>query len=368
MASDLNSYLAERYLVADTKPTKKRKRKHESSAPQGLIIADDDETGWGPSSKSKKQTGGDDELGNGPVVAGTSAEFRRAKTSGWKTVSTVTSITSSSTAPAAAPASSAAKAESDEADAILAKSAAEAAAAGADDDDPATEVLMMSDGTHAGLQSAKDLAAQRRRREREEREAWEREQEEERRARAENSDEQHEGDGTTYRDATGRRIDVSDRRAVAAARAKGGRGGGPALPDLEDPEAKERARREMLRGEVQAAESARRREELARARVMTVARGKDDEELNAELKAVQRWNDPMAQFADTTASSSGKKAGGVKGRPVYKGPAPPNRYGIRPGYRWDGVDRSTGFEAEWFKARNRMERNRGLAYAWQMDD
>ncbi|KAK4134403.1 hypothetical protein BT67DRAFT_456310 [Trichocladium antarcticum] len=54
--------------------------------------------------------------------------------------------------------------------------------------------------------------------------------------------------------------------------------------------------------------------------------------------------------------------------PVYKGPAAPNRYGIRPGYRWDGVDRGTGFEGERFKAINRRERNKGLDYAWQMDE
>lgn len=38
---------------------------------------------------------------------------------------------------------------------------------------------------------------------------------------------------------------------------------------------------------------------------------------------------------------------------IRRGVGPPlNRYGIKPGRHWDGVDRSTGFEQEMFKAKN----------------
>ena len=41
-----------------------------------------------------------------------------------------------------------------------------------------------------------------------------------------------------------------------------------------------------------------------------------------------------------------------------------NRYGIRPGRHWDGVDRSTGFEQELFKTQNQVRaRDHG---AWKM--
>ncbi|RWA03900.1 hypothetical protein EKO27_g11199, partial [Xylaria grammica] len=80
MPSDLSSYLATHYLTADPKPSKKRKRKQ---ANEGLIIADDDETGW---SRPRGRGDGDDdeEMVMNATVAGTSAEFRKAKKSGWK--------------------------------------------------------------------------------------------------------------------------------------------------------------------------------------------------------------------------------------------------------------------------------------------
>lgn len=355
---DLNSYLAARYLTSDPKPAKKRKRKTPKSEPSGLLIADDDEPGW----TNPKGSDDEDDPDLQTTVAGTSAEFRRAKKSAWKTLD-------------GAPATKKNDSDTAAADAILASAAAEARAdAGAGDDEaPAVADgdgdLKMSDGTLAGLQSAKAISAQLARRREEEMaelQALEKEKKARRKKRKVEEDEDEE-DQVVLRDATGRRVDVSmaraeARRAAAEAEEKARR----------DEEARKRA----LKGDVQLEAARRRKEMLEDAAIMPVARGKDDEELNRELKAARRWNDPMAQFLEPDdvppAGGAGRaKAGGggaKSRRPVYKGACPPNRYGIRPGYRWDGVDRGNGFEAERFKALNRRERNKGLEYAWQTDE
>lgn len=346
MPSDLSSYLATHYLTADPKPAKKRKRKHDKSTSGGLVIQDDDDWGSGSSStrRSKPRTGLDGEGDDVPVTVGRVKEFRKTTKANWKTVG-------GDDAGAA------------EADAVLASAAAEnEAARRADDDDPAVveeAPARMADGSHAGLQSAAAVTAQLERRQREEREQFEAER---RSGLARHGEEEE----TSYRDATGRRVDLSMRRAEARRAAQ----------EAED---KEREKAEMLKGEVQLEEARRRREVLEEARGMAVARTADDEDMNREMKAQRRWNDPMERFLDaeeragTKAVAGGGGVGGKVGgkasrKPVYKGPAPPNRYGIRPGYRWDGVDRSNGFEAERFKAINRRERNKGLDYAWQMDE
>ncbi|OLN81236.1 Pre-mRNA-splicing factor CWC26 [Colletotrichum chlorophyti] len=333
MPSDLSSYLATHYLVADPKPTKKRKRK-QAAENQGLIIADDDDNSWG------KPTQNDDDAESGPAfVSGTSAEFRRTKKSNWKTVAANGTAASKTTDDDGAAA----------ADAILASAAAEnAAAAQAEDEMPVIEgeetgVVKMSDGTHAGLQSAASVAAQLRRRQ-------QAEEAEFAKLRKQGTEEE-----TVYRDATGRRVDVSMKRAEARRLAA-------------EAEEKERQARLAPKGEVQIEEARKRREALENAKLMTFARTADDEEMNNELKEQERWNDPMAQFMSNKTDGAAAKGKKGKKRPTYTGAAPPNRYGIRPGYRWDGVDRSNGFEAERFKAINRRERNKGLDYAWQMDE
>jgi pre-mRNA-splicing factor CWC26 len=368
MPSDLSSYLATHYLTADAKPAKKRKRKHQpDSGGGGLLITDDDDSGWA------KPAGNDsdvDEAEGGPAtVAGTSAEFRRAKKSSWKTVG------------APIPVRSQTKDGRDEeaaADAVLASAAAEAAAARADDEDepavvdePSRPSAMMSDGTHAGLQSAAAISAQLARRQAEERaelEELEREKRRRKKERAKNKagDDESEEEQLVLRDATGRRVDVAMRRAEARR----------AAADAEALAARdEQERKKALMGQVQLEEARKRRERLDDAALMTVARRKDDQDMNDEMRAEQRWNDPMAQFLGDDDAAPGQskstdasKRGKASRRPVYKGAAQPNRYGIKPGYRWDGVDRGNGFEAERFKALNRRERNKGLEYSWQMDE
>ncbi|PKS05861.1 hypothetical protein jhhlp_007690 [Lomentospora prolificans] len=320
-----DSYIAAHYLVADPKPTKKRKRK---AAPKdaGLVIAEEDEFGWAAhDSRSHVSDDNDDPV----VVAGTSSEFRKTKTSNWKPLDPEKKAPRMGDATAA--------------DAIIASAAAEQRAANLEADEmPAlaedSYIPKMSDGTHAGLQSAASVAAQLETRHRQEREDFIRSQK--------NGEEE-----TAYRDAAGNRIDISMRRAQARKAAL-------------EAEAKERRMRDTLKGEIQKEETRRNREMVQDAKFMPLARTADDTEMNRELRERERWNDPMMRFlGNTQRQASVKKTN----RPTYDGPSLPNRYGIRPGYRWDGVDRSNGFEAERFKSLNKRNMNKELEYSWQID-
>lgn len=56
-------------------------------------------------------------------------------------------------------------------------------------------------------------------------------------------------------------------------------------------------------------------------------------------------------------------------KPVYKGPEPPpNRFNIRPGFRWDGVDRSNGFEKQFFNKISDRKAVQEQAYKWSVED
>ena len=355
----LSAYLAKNYLNASassdlsTRPKKRRRKDPSSSdANSGLVIADDDLLLSANGSNTPKD---DDE--DGPMLDANprSAEFRRAKKNNWKTLGT------------AGPTDS----EQVQADRILAAAAEEsdrARAEGEAEDAPAivedADAGQMSSGVRAGLQTAADTQAM-------VLEAERRKNAEMKAARLNkkrNKDQPNQADETVYRDATGRRIDVSMKRAEARA---------AEVEKLRQ----ERKEKEDAMGEVQKRQKEERKEQLEDAKFLGVARHADDEEMNEELKGVIRWDDPMAAYmmkkkeeegsgrAKGRAATAGDHGGGqVARRRMYQGAAPPNRYGIKPGWRWDGVDRANGFEKEWFQARGRKSRNENLEYQWQMDE
>ena len=317
----LTDYLAKNYLTADSKLERKaKKRKRKDGAVIGLTIADDDVLGW-----DENATANVDE--DGPLtVNASSAEFQKAKKNAWQAVG------------APAPSST----DQIAADATLISAASESQALGFSYEDApiVDDSVKMESGAHAGLQTADQVTAQLRRKEAEER----------RRFLQDGDEQSGKGQETIYRDASGRIINVQMKRAEARKKA-------------EEEAAKAAAELDARKGDVQRLQKEKRKERLQEAKLMPVARYADDVELNEELKGRERWNDPAAGFLEKKMEGNS-----ISGKPLYKGSAAPNRYGIRPGHRWDGVDRGVGYEKEYFAARNRRENLKNLKYAWQMDE
>lgn len=329
----LSDYLAKNYLSADSKPSKKRKRKDAAQA-QGVTIAEDDTSDW----TKPAQKGDEDD--DSPTVWGGNLSGglnKPAKKSKWIKVG------------AAAPTD----ADQAAADAILADAQAESTARAQQDDDAPAVVgeagedydgPMMASGAMAGLQSADQVTAALKRREKAERKAME----------AAGLDPAGKAQETIYRDASGRIINVAMKRAEMRAKA-------------EEDERKKQDELESRKGDVQKREKEERRQQFEDAKTMGVARYADDKALNDELKERERWNDPMAKLITSKKKDSGRRKGGGGGK-TYQGASEPNRYGIKPGWRWDGVDRSNGFERKWFAARNKRKDREELMYSMQMDE
>ncbi|XP_062867319.1 BUD13 homolog isoform X1 [Trichomycterus rosablanca] len=99
-----------------------------------------------------------------------------------------------------------------------------------------------------------------------------------------------------------------------------------------------------------------------------LARHIDDEELDQMLREQEREGDPMAALLRKKKEKNAKTREGNE-RPRYRGPAPPpNRFSVMPGYRWDGVDRSNGFEQKYFSRMANKKAVQEEAYKWSVED
>jgi pre-mRNA-splicing factor CWC26 len=382
--SKLSSYLAQHYLTpsstsktdtSDSRPKKRRKKdKHAQSS--GLIIADDDDLLL---SGTAGRDGDDDRDGVPTMYEGQvkSAEFRKKKGSTWNTIAGEGGVDA-----AVREATNGRKSgnEGQDEDAEANRILSEAADAQAQrrqeiemEDAPAivkdadaNSGPRMESGVRAGLQTASDTAALVEAEQRREREERRREKEQKKRAKKENAEDEV-ANQTIYRDASGRVINLSEQHAKKAAE------------EREKALQKQREREEAM-GEVQRRQKEERKQELEDAKFLTLGRDADDEEMNEMMRKQRRWDDPMAQYLAeqsggedegkaVTNAATKTPAGAVKAKgKTYQGTAAPNRYGILPGHRWDGVDRGNGFEKEWFQARSRSKRNNDLSYQWQMDE
>jgi pre-mRNA-splicing factor CWC26 len=143
------------------------------------------------------------------------------------------------------------------------------------------------------------------------------------------------GAATIVRDETGRKLTQEEIEAKIKARTE---------QDVE-PEM------EWGTGIVQKQERERRAREAMHEKDKSFATTVDDGAMNDMLRAQDRWGDPMLEQVKKNAERkeriSALKSDVVREkRPMFKGDAFPNRFGIRPGYRWDGIDRSTGWEGK----------------------
>jgi len=146
---------------------------------------------------------------------------------------------------------------------------------------------------------------------------------------------------TIYRDEFGRKIEKSQTKE---ARKK-------ALEKLNYQELKQWAM-----GFIQKEEKKREKEEFNKRKDEPLTKYDIDKEVEDELKKKQRFGDPMKNllFNKNFKKDEDDIKINIRGfyLPKCKFVGTINRFGIEPGYRWDGVDRSTGFEKRYIESQN----------------
>ena len=151
---------------------------------------------------------------------------------------------------------------------------------------------------------------------------------------------------TVYRDRKGRKLEMLNQ--MVEQEGGGGKKKEPVAPTWGTGLAQQRSKEEQRAFE---------RAEAAK----PLARYENDAGRDQEMRGVERWGDPM--LGNLVAQKPKSNL------PKYRGPPPPpNRFNIQPGYRWDGVDRSNGYEKKFFMAQAKARSEAEQAHKWAVED
>lgn len=185
---------------------------------------------------------------------------------------------------------------------------------------PKSDAITMSSGAHAGLQSAEQVAQQ----------IKEKEEADKKQAMVASRNNQ-----TIYRDEAGRKIEdyekfISDQREQAE----------------QQENRRKNELKELNMGEVQ----------------KHMMEGKAADNGSDYVFANE---DPAMRFQPSDEQT--RQPVSLLGRKLYDRVYPENRFGIAPGWRWDGVDRSNGFEKKWFSKQNEINEKKVQSYTMQED-
>ncbi|KAG7885631.1 hypothetical protein KL938_000663 [Ogataea parapolymorpha] len=153
---------------------------------------------------------------------------------------------------------------------------------------------------------------------------------------------------TVYRDATGRRLSKVE------------------APDAQRKAEEERKKEEIKRINQSEYTAIQKQKEEHRLKQLET---ETQESRDHQKKQIVNDDDPALLF-DSNLQTRKRKLTNLSatGRKLYAETGyPDNRFGIRPGWRWDGVNRTNGFEQRWFERRQELEQNEVLKYTLQED-
>lgn len=100
-----------------------------------------------------------------------------------------------------------------------------------------------------------------------------------------------------------------------------------------------------------------------------LARYVDDKDYDKRLKDTMRLEDPMLNFFMSNKNDDNQEDVDHGKKNIYNiSHQSMNRFNIKPGYRWDGVDRSNGFEKRRFESLAESKAFNKELYMWSVED